>query len=67
MSFAAHTVAPSFSGWSFSALDDWFTDLHNHFPGNRHFLPLLQAELDRRLAAMPAQPIDAELEAIVPF
>ncbi len=66
VSSAAHTVAPSFSGWSFAALDDWFCEL-SHFPGNRFFLPLLQAELDRRLAAMPPQPIDAELEAIIPF
>ena len=66
VSFAAHSVAPSFSGWSFAALDDWFCEL-SHFPGNRFFLPLLKAEIDRRLAAMPPQPIDPELLAICPF
>jgi hypothetical protein len=58
-------VAPSFSSWSFCDLDDWYTVLQNQFPGNRYFLPLLQAELDRRLAAMPLQPADPELEAMV--
>ncbi len=65
MSSAALTVAPSFSSWSFCDLDDWCTVLQNQFPGNRYFLPLLQAELDRRLAAMPLQPADPELEAMV--
>ena len=67
VSCAAPPVARSFSGWSFCALDDWYSELGTHFPGNRFFLPLLKAELDRRLAAMPPQPIDPELEAIIPF
>ena len=43
MSFAALTVAPSFSSWSFCDLDDWCTTLENQFPGNRYFIPLLNA------------------------
>ena len=65
MSSAALTVAPSFSSWSFCDLDDWYTVLQHQFPGNRYFLHLLQAELDRRLAVMPLQPGDPELEAMV--
>ena len=48
-------------------LQQLLLQLGTHFPGNRFFLPLLKAELERRLAAMPPQPIDPELEAIIPF
>jgi hypothetical protein len=67
VSFAALTVAPSFSSWSFCDLDDWCTTLENQFPGNRYFIPLLNAELNRRLALMPPVVVDPELEAIIPF
>jgi len=64
---AALTVAPSFSSWSTCDLDDWCCTLENHFPGNRYLIPLLNAELNRRWAAMPPQVVDPELEAIIPF
>jgi hypothetical protein len=67
VSFAALTVAPSFSSWSTCDLDDWCCTLENQFPGNRYFIPLLNAELNRRLALMPPVVVDPELEAIIPF
>ena len=67
VSFAALTVAPSFSSWSTCDLDDWCTTLENFFPGNRYLIPLLSAELNRRWPAMPPVVFDPMLDALIPF